>query len=148
VVHALQRAPAALGLQRGNAVVLYLHPVKHLAQRRFEHSRGPVVGQTALCAGHAATDIRRRQFHQPLVQHKRAAGGHTDGGDVTRVDMRCLAAGANHAQHLPGQRIGCALFGGRLDQPAESPTRVNHVDRHLGAANVNANHGRRPVIQA
>ena len=74
VVQALQRAPAALGLQRGNAVVFQPQAVaEHRAQRRFKRRAGPIVGQAARRPGDAAAEVGRGQHDQAVLHHKRSA---------------------------------------------------------------------------
>ena len=148
VIHALQRAPAALGLQRGNAVVFYPNARKGLAQRRFKQGGSPVIGQAARRPRQTAANIGRSQLDLPLVQHERATRCHTHRRDVVRPDMRRLATGTNHPQHLLRQRIWRALLARRLDLLAVHAARVHDIDGHFGAANVHARHGRSTGGQA
>ena len=141
VVHALQRTPAALGLQRGNAVVFYPHARKSFAQRGFEHGGSPVIGQAACRPRQAAANIGRCQFDPPLIQHERPTRRHANRRDVVRPDMRRLTTGTDHPQHLLRQRIRRALLARRLDLLAVHTARVHDIDSHFGATNIHARHG-------
>jgi hypothetical protein len=53
-----------------------------------------------------------------------------------------VAAFINHAQYLPGQRIGGTLLGGRLGQPALDAAVIDSTDRNLVPTDVDACHRR------
>ena len=139
--HTLQRAPAALGFQRGNAVVLDPHAGKGFAQRRFQRRTGPVIGQTPPCASQATADVRGGQRYAAVLQHEGAARRHAHSGNVSRGNFGLGAALANHAQDLARQRVRLALLDGGLFKPADHAACVHHIDRHLGSANVHTGHG-------
>src|SRR5690606_17941925 len=64
VVHALQRAPAPLGLERRDRVVLDAYAREAPRERRFQQRRRPLVRQPARGAGNAAADVRCRYLDQ------------------------------------------------------------------------------------
>ena len=136
----LQRAPAPLGLQRGDAVVFDPHPRKVLTQRRFQPGAGPTVGQTARRAGQAAADVRRRQLDQALLHDEGPTGGHAHGRDVRQAYATAAAALANQPQNLRRQGTLVAGADGGLGHTAVHAGGIGHTDRHLGAANVHAGH--------
>jgi hypothetical protein len=146
VIH-LQRAPAALGFERGDAVVFNPHLGKHSAQGGFERGGFPVVGQAARGARQAAANIGCGQLDQALVQHKRSAGRHANPGDALDRQLRRITALTHEADDLPAQRVLGAGGRGGLGHLAANTLVVNDVDRHLGAANVHAGHRRRTVGQ-
>ena len=105
VVQTLQRAPTALGFQRPHTVVFHPHVGKCLAQRRFQERAGPIIGQTARFAGHAAANIGCGQLHQAVPQHKRPAGNHADCAQGLFADVALGAALLDHADDLQRQRV-------------------------------------------
>ena len=148
MVQALQRAPAPLGLQRRNAVIANTHIGKGCAQRCFEQSAAPVVGQAAGRAGQAAADVGRSQFNQALAQHKRPARRHADSRNLRWQQTRGRAALAYHAHQLQAECIRVAFFGGGLGEAAKQAARVGHAHRYFGAAHVHTGHGRSASRQA
>ena len=102
VVHALQRAPAALGLQRAHAVVFYPHIGKRGAQWRFQIGGGPVVGQATRLARNAAANIGRGQLNQPVGHDKRPARHHAYCRQVSHGHTGTGAALRHHANDLVG----------------------------------------------
>ena len=139
---ALQRTPAALGLQRGDGIVFNPHLGKDLAQGCFEQCALPVIGQTARRPGEAAADVGRGQFHPAIAQQKRAAGGHAQRGQFADSYARKLAALFQQAKNLKCHRVRCALARGGLRHAPAHALRIDHADRHPGAANIDAGHGR------
>jgi len=140
VIDALQGAPAALGDQRGDAVVGHPHVAKTGAQRAFEQCGVPVVGQSAPAAGERAAQVRRSQLDVAVAPHERAGRGDAHRIDAVLGDAGPGGADADHAQYLGGDGIVGAGRRGGLGQ-------VRHRafaggDRHgdLGAADVDAGH--------
>ena len=148
VVDALQRTPAAFGLQCGYAVVFNAQVFEFFAQRRFQHGTGPIIGQTARRTGNAAANIGRGQFNQTRLHHKRAAGRHAHGLNVALADTGFFTSCREHAQNLARHSIRGARFGARLGAPrlqrvpwqtrrrARIAWRQAHGD--LGSANIDA----------
>ena len=144
----LQCAPAALGFQRGNAVVRHPHAFEHRAQGGLQQGGGPVVGQAARLARHAAANIGRGQFDHAVVQDKWAAGRDAHRSQVRHIHACGRTALPHQADDLQRQGVVCALFGGGLGHATAHPLRIGNADCHLGAANVNTGHGRGTLGQA
>ena len=136
----LQGAPAALGLQGGNAVVFDPHPGKVLPQRRLQPGAGPVIGQAARWPGQAAANIRCGQLDLALVHHKGPARGHAQGLYIVQAQCGGAAALGQHAHDLRGQRPPVAGAHRGLAEPAAQARCVCHADRNLGATNVDTGH--------
>ena len=136
----LQGAPAALGLQGGNAVVFDPHLDKVLPQRRLQPGAGPVIGQAARWPGQAAANIGCGQLDLALVHHKGPARGHAQCLYVVQAQSGNAAALAQQAHDLRGQRPLVAGAHRGLAEPAAQTCCVSHADRNLGATNVDTGH--------
>ena len=143
----LERSPAAFGLQCGNAIIFDPHPGKNLAQRRFQQSGLPVVGQTPRRSRQAAADVGRGQLHQALVHHKRAAGRHPHRGQIANRHVGGPAALPDQPDDLARQRIVGTLFGRGFGHMAPHTPDIGDTDRHLGATDVYTGDWRRTVGQ-
>ena len=143
----LQSTPTPLGLQSTNAIVFYPHSGEGLTQRCLQQSGVPCVGQTPCGASQTTTDIGSRQLDHPLIQHKGAARGHADRANGGGFHARQLAALPHHANDLACQRTVVTFFGRGLCNAAPKALIVHEVDRHFGAPNVHAGHGRSTTRQ-
>ncbi len=140
VVQALQRAPVALGLERGHGVVLDPHAAEAPGQRGFDDRRHPVVGQAARRPRNAAADIGRGQLHHAVAQLEGAGGRDAHAVDVGRRDALLGADLVDHAHDLHRHGVVVAGLGRRLAAAAGQRriARRGKAHGHLGAADVNA----------
>ena len=132
----MQRTPAALGLERADAIVFHPDMVKMLAQRRLQQCAFPVVGQTALRTREAAANVGCCQFDPSTVENKWTTRRHTHLADVAAQQSCRRRTLVDHPEDLPGQRVVVSALAGRLHNLTVEATLVGNADRDFGAADV------------
>ena len=131
MVDALQRAPAPLGLERGDRIVLDPHVGEAPAQRRLDQRGHPLVRQPARRAGDAAADVRRRQLDHAVAQISKGPADETPTRSIAALVDALLGAGLvdqPHDLHAPPHRCRrswrSARCGGRSAASALSAERL------------------------